>query len=261
MFLREREDDVVLRNSQSRGRQRIRISFKQGEESKKPRKFVVANLLKISKSENFDDAKNEFIIESIIDELDDSFSGCCQLCHTNNLKYNFVLRNVETNETIQVGTTCIIKFGVGKGIFDVDSGVKVLQNLADEQFLINEIQTKVGDVMVLRPDAKELMTFHKNLKKLLEIRGIKNPTSDQLSEIFFGKPKEEIKDIFKLDRMIRVWDKPGYIETVKHKPAKTQSNPKEGTTWHKKRRHVLHHGGTSEIYQVDKYVANKVSSK
>ncbi|MFC6456017.1 hypothetical protein [Paenibacillus vulneris] len=103
--------------------------------------------------------------------------------------------------------------------------------------------------------------FIKTLKKYMDVRGIRNPTDEQLREAFFGVSWRDINDPIKLDRMKMIWDRPAYISTTKSTGVKFQANPKEGTTWHKKRRHVLHHGGTSEIYKVSDYVSKKVDGK
>lgn len=221
--------------------------------------MAISNLLKASRSEVFEEAKEEWIVESVIDESSDEFSGCCHLCNTSNLKYNFVLYNSFTDERIQIGTTCIIRFGVGKGIYDIQSGLTVLQGIVDEQYLTNELQTSINSVMILNPDARELYNFTKNLRKLMELKGVKNPTQDQLGEIFYGSSWRNVTDIIIKNRVSILWEKPGIIETIKHKNVKYQSNPKEGTTFgYKHRKKLTTHFGSSEIYHVEDYVTKKL---
>jgi hypothetical protein len=247
-----------LSKYQSRLKKRITIKYDpKAAEATPARKRIISVLL--SSSSEFDEAKKEFVVESLIDETDDSFSGCCQLCGTTGLKYNFVLHNPITGKRLQVGTTCIIRFGVGQGVYDFDTGITLLQNIADERYLINEIQTAVTSVMAFVPDAVVLARFVKNLRKYMEVRGIKNPSEEQLKQVFFGGAWKDINDPIKLDRMRTIWDRPAYIPTTKpDRNVNHKANPKEGTTWYKKRRHVLHHTGSSEIFKVEDYVTNKV---
>jgi len=249
------EVDFVIKY---RLKKRIKIDYKPSLESSKPRKYIEDNLLKHSAAQDFNSAKNEWIILAVIDETCDGFSEKCELCHTSNLKHNFVLQNTITGSTLRVGSTCIIRFGVIKGIVDVESGIMLLQNKADEAYLINEIQTTVQSVMVLNPDSKELSRFIQNLKKLMELRGVKNPTTDQLGEVMFGQAWKKINDPFKINRVRILWDKPGTIETRRTGRIRERSNPKEGTTWYKKRRPVINTSlSKSEIYNVERHVTDK----
>jgi hypothetical protein len=217
------------------GARKITIKVDNKIELKKPSALAEHNLLVKSRHITFDEAKGEWIVEAVIDSTCDGFSGTCELCHTAGLKHNFVLFNTETGETLSVGSTCIIRFGMVRGVVDVDSGVTFLQNMADEFMMIQQIKTMVNDVMVLTPDARDVSRFYNSLKKILDIRGIKNPSDDQLMEICFGSKTSKVQDPYKLGRLRMLWLKPGMIETRKSK-VRYQANPKEHTTFGYKRR-------------------------
>ncbi|MCY9763257.1 hypothetical protein M5X06_21955 [Paenibacillus alvei] len=228
---------------------KIKIKMDDTELSK-PTLTVKNSLLRKSAAMCFDEAKSEWNLDTLIDSTCDDFSAKCQLCNTPGLKVNFVLSNNITGEKLRVGSTCIIRFGLGKGIYDTESGVTMLQNMADEYELINSIQTMVLDVMLLIPDPSILRKFCEKLRKVMQLKGIKNPSDEQLKIIFWGQNASGITDRYQLARMRMLWDKPGMIETQKRKRLPVQSQPKEGTTFgHKRRTRVQTSLGTSSIYR------------
>lgn len=244
----------------SKFRKRIKVDADFKIELTKPRSVAIRNLCSKSLSQTFDEAKLEWILTDVIDETCDGFVDTCELCHTKNLKYNFVLYNPKTNQTLRVGTTCIIRFRLVKGIVDVESGISVLQKFVDEQMYINQLQTEVASMMVLHPDAKSLMIFHKNLKKVMELKGINNPTVDQIGEICYGPNwKDKSKDQFVFWRLKTIWENPGSIETIKSKPKIANDCNDKDIMWYKKRRPQVYHlgAGRSKIYKVEKEVLDK----
>jgi hypothetical protein len=218
-------------------KKRIKIRFDAKVENSVPSETIQYNILSRSYAENLDDAKREWKIDSIIDETCEGFSDHCQLCNTPHLKHNFVLHNTKTGHTLAVGSTCIIRFKVIKGVVDVESGVTLLQNYADEYYLKNQIQTLANEMFVLRPDARVKFQFVKQLRNYMSAKAINNPSDEQLGELFFGPTWiQRVKDPYVLNRMRDLWYKPGYIETSKPQRIKRKSNPKEGSTFGHKRR-------------------------
>lgn len=237
---------------------RIVVRYDAKVENSTPRPLVVKNMLRRSNSENFDDAKKEWEIDDVIDSTSDNFDDKCQLCHTSNLKHNFVLHNRITGSKLCVGSTCIIRFNVINGIVDVSSGIALLQNKADEYSLKHEIQSMVG--LIIFPPMPEAIDYNKFLKKLhkyFEVRGISNPTIEQLTLLILGdewaNKSEEL-----LMKIKNMWYDPGKIETLKTKKVAPLNNPKEGTTWTKKRtlRTENVSAGRSRAYNTEKYVAD-----
>ncbi|TVX85647.1 hypothetical protein FPZ44_24680 [Paenibacillus agilis] len=212
---------------------RIRVNAK---ESSRPRRHVEANLVFKSVSHEFTDAKTEWNIDRCVDKDSEGFSSSCELCNMTGLKYNFVLSNPSTNEMLRVGTTCIVRFNIGKGVVDVDSGITLLQNKANEFVHLHNLQTMVNDVLLITPDPNTLRQFYELLKKIMDIKGIKHPTDQQLKEAFWGDKASSIEDKYKLMRMRMIWDKPGAIDTHKVKKTKYEPVPKEHSTFGYKRR-------------------------
>lgn len=216
-------------------------------------------MLERCSASDFEEAKKEWEIEGIADSSSDDFSDKCQLCHTSHLEYNFVLHNRITGCKLSVGSTCIIRFNVIKGVVDVQSGVTILQNVADEQHWKNEIQTLVSSVTLpLTPDATVFNKFQKCLRKYFSVRGINNPTDEQLGQLMFGSNWSNKEERI-LYRMRDLWYKPGFIQTVKTKKLPSLSNPKEGQTWAKKRslRTDILSAGRSSEFNVERHVVDK----
>ncbi|KJD45887.1 hypothetical protein [Paenibacillus terrae] len=216
-------------------RNRIVIKYDPKMENSVPSPLIVRNMLEGCSVNNFDEAKKEFDITDVIDSTSDNFSNRCQLCHTSNLKHNFVLHNRITGRTLHVGSRCIIRFNVLKGAVDVSSGIALLQNKADEHSLKHEIQSMVGSIIFpTMPEAIDYNKFIKKLHKYFEVRGISKPTVEQLGLLILGNEwankSEEL-----LMKIKNMWYDPGKIETLKTKKVAPLNNPKEGTTWSKKR--------------------------
>lgn len=226
---------------------KIRIKIEERELTQ-PKQTIEKNLLSRSLHDTFDEAKVEWNIDTLIDSTSDDFSSRCELCNTPGLKYNFVLSNPNTGHTLRVGSTCIIRFGVGKGVYDAESGRVLLQNMADEILLMNDIQTLVQDVMVLNPDPGTLSRFCGKLQKIMSLKGISSPSDEQLKTVLWGN--RPIDDKFKLMRMRMLWDKPGMIETRKVKRVRNQPVYREGSTFgHKRRTRVQTTLGMSSAYR------------
>lgn len=241
MLLKFKRHKVVLGKSQ--------------KEMGKPRHVVRENLFCRSVSDDFDEARQEWDMETVIDETCDGFSGTCELCHTTGLKYNFVLKNHHTGHTLQVGTSCIVRFGIAqRGAVSVESGVTFLQNVIDEQYYKNIIQTHTKDMMVLHPNAKDMRAFLDALRKYFHLRGIKNPSDEHLGDLMFG-PHWMDQDVFKRRRMRDLWDRPGMIEPKKPEKIRFTPNPKEHTTFgYKNRARAFTSLSPSELYNVERYI-------
>lgn len=220
----------------------------------KPRRIVEENLLARSRATDFEEARLlEWSVVTLIDHTSQDFSSRCELCHTTGLKYNFIVQNEVTGYTLRVGTTCILRFGVGTKDMAVESRAAYLQNIADEKYLKNIIQTHVKDVMVLYPERSLLRRFYESLKKYMDLRGIQQPSDEQLGELMFGSHWKN-QNVFYLNRMKALFYTPGIIETVQKKKVQYQANPKEGEIWYKKRRRVQTSLASSEVYQTERFV-------
>jgi len=240
-------------------RQKFIVKIDPNKKLPKPKPMSVAIITDKSRSSNFDEAKAEWVIESAVDETANDFTNVCDLCHNPHLKCNFIIRNLHTGERLRVGSSCIIRFGLVKGNVDLESGVRIINNFVDEQHYTYEARIRLGEVMVLMPEAKELKNFYEALKKVVELKGIKEPTLDQLGEICYGDKWEEVKKRpFEPYRLYDIWHKPGTIQTRKSKVSRV-SSPKEGSTWTRRSKSKVVYNplsGRSNIYNTEKFVTD-----
>lgn len=247
------------------GRERIVIKIDQKEE-KAPSKLIIENLLNVSSAKNFSEAKNEFSIDSIIFEGSYGFNFNCQLCHTPGLKYNFVMVNQVTGKKLNVGSTCIIRFNVGRGVYDVESGTRLLQNIADENYYLTHVRLLGNVVLKPIPHIDDVRLFHESLKKIFNLRGMKHPDIDQIGIVVFSNEwNEKKKSIFNLTRLKDLFERPAYIPVSHNDSIKFKNDDiKEGDQiWYKTRRSSAARStlGRSEQYNIQKYVENKKRKK
>ncbi|RNB59490.1 hypothetical protein EDM57_04940 [Brevibacillus gelatini] len=194
--------------------------YKDGEISTKPRKIVVDNLLRLSVSQNFDEAKSEWEYVDWIDQntLDNmsyfsekppvEFYSTCQLCGQENLRYNLIIQNKINGNKLHVGTTCVIRFGVGAK--DMASGKSAVQRIVDETYTLSEIRALSAGMKVLYPWARDVKQMHGHIKRYFELKMINEPTKEQIAQIMFGK--ESLNDVFLLNRAFDIYYEPGKLD-------------------------------------------------
>jgi hypothetical protein len=216
---------------------------------KAPREYVIRRLLQRSQSQNFDEARREFLIQGVQDSTSEDFSPKCELCDQGGLKHNFILEHEKTGEILRVGSRCILRFGIGKGIYDVESGRVFLQNIVDEKLLLEELRGLYGTILPLTPEAYDVKQYVDRMRKYFSIRGIENPTTEQLLELIPPERRKTV-GIYEQYRLRQLWEKPGTIDTLRTKKRiRTTQNPKEGQTWYKKRRRVQTTLARSDSYK------------
>ncbi|WP_405169469.1 hypothetical protein [Paenibacillus sp. FSL H3-0286] len=218
-----------------------------------PTQFTINAISQNSLSSEYDKARFEWNLNDYKNEASEGFSNICQLCGNPHLKHNFIIHNPNTDRYLSVGSTCIIRFGVVKGNIDVESGTQIVENFMNEREYYFHVRSLVKGMMVLSPDAKEFKMFFENLKKILELRNINNPTIDQLGDICYADRWEKLKnDKMICARLHMLWYKPMQINTIKTK-AKKVPVYKEGTTFgHKSRTTVyIPAAGRSTSYKTD----------
>jgi hypothetical protein len=174
---------------------------------------------------------------SLLISTSEDFTPKCELCNQGGLKLNFILHNDETGAILRVGTTCILRFGIGKHVFDIQSGIQLLQNIVDEERLLTELRGLFGTITPLTPESYDVKQYVERMHKYFSIRGIQTPTDEQLIELI--PPEKRNSSGFYVFRLRQLWEKPGTIDTIRSKrKIRIPQNPKEGETWYKKRRRV-----------------------
>ncbi|WP_256761420.1 hypothetical protein [Cohnella sp. WQ 127256] len=228
-----------------------------------PSPFVTRSVLTNSLSQVFDEARQEWSLSDVIDSTSEGFSDNCELCNTPHLSANFVIHNPLTERSLRVGSRCIIRFGVVKGSVDAASGSLILNNFISERNNLIELRTLLSSVMIFRPHAQDLHDFHNALKKVLDIKGIKEPALEQLGEICYEDRWSEVKnDRLIPHRLMPLWKNPGSIDAIRSKRIPKDEVFVEGKTLGYKKRKSSAYGvgaGRSNIYKVERHVERKDS--
>jgi len=199
-----------------------------------------------SQSSVYDEAKVEWELKAVLSEDSEGFSNICELCGNPHLKTNFIIYNPLTDENLNVGSRCIVRFGLLKGNIDVETGSLIINGFMDLQHYTFQVKSLTRSVMSFTTDAKDYQMFYQGLKKVLELKNIKTPTIDDLGIICYGEDYwENYKDDnYVKSRLHMLWYKPSLINTVKAKVKKDKVY-KEGSTFGHKSRTTVYMPGAA----------------
>ena len=211
-----------------------------------PKAMTINAVVGKSLSNIYDEAKVEWELKAILSEDSEGFSNICELCGNPHLKTNFIIYNPLTDKTLNVGSRCIIRFGLLKGNVDVETGSLIINGFMDLQHYTLQVRALTKSVMVLTPEAKDYRMFYEGLRKVLDLRNIKNPTIEELGSICFTESKwaQYIEDKTVRSRLHMLWYKPLLINTVKTKIKKDKAY-KEGSTFGHKSRTTVYMPGAA----------------
>lgn len=231
--------------------------LKNGELKTAPRPLVIKNLLKDSKSDNFEDAKTEWELVEGITSADHNFMENCELCNSRVYKENWIIQNSNTMAFLRIGCECVKRFIQFAGTSTQADSNTFFENKRKELHLESELQLLYKEVIQLPlPPSNQANKFKKKLLEFLELRGKKH-----LIDTHDGR-KEIIEDILKISSVkpqdnTKIWDLMNGSLPVEHSKKKLKSERfKEGTTLNKKNRKVTSITlSSSESYKnpADKY--------
>jgi len=124
---------------------------------------------------------------------------------------------------------------------------RLLQRSQSQNF--DEARRLYGTILPLTPEAYDVKQYVDRMRKYFSIRGIENPTTEQLLELIPPERRKTV-GIYEQYRLRQLWEKPGTIDTLRTKKRiRTTQNPKEGQTWYKKRRRVQTTLARSDSYK------------
>jgi hypothetical protein len=222
---------------------------------KEPKQMAIRAIVDNSVGDEYDNARFEWELEAVLADDSEGFNNVCDLCGNPSLKNDFVIYNPSTSKRLNVGSSCIVRFGVVKGNVDVESGQLLINNFLESQNLSFQVRSLVKGMMVRQPDAKDFQMFYKSLKKILDSKNLTKPTIEELGDICYGERWGEFQeDEFIRERLRLIWYRPMIINdmTVKTK-VKKDREIKEGSTFgHKSRTSVyMPAAGRSNLYKTD----------
>ncbi|KAA9007215.1 hypothetical protein F4V43_01640 [Paenibacillus spiritus] len=220
-----------------------------------PSPQIVETVIGNSKSNIFDEAKDEWKFQYVLFEDAEGFSGICDLCGNVHLKYCFVIYNPYTEKTLNVGSHCIIRFKLLKGNVDAETGTIMVNNFLKLQKHISIVQGLIKEMMNECVDARSYQLFIESLERILQYHNIKDPTIDQLGEICFGDRWEGQKRyLYKRDRLHKLWYERASIKMIRAKGIKFKALTEKDIYWGKNRtgNHVhLTLAGRSSAFKTD----------
>lgn len=232
-------------------RQRKRFNHKLEELNTTPGPLVRKTLINKSKSNDFDEAKTEWELIEHISSESHAFVENCQLCNHKNHLENWLIKNINTNHTLKIGSDCIRRFIQFAGTSNQADSNRFFQIKSTEILLESELQTLFKEVIQTRlPLARTANKFKRKLKDYLDAKGKYNlvHSSDGRKEIIDKilcistvKPKDYSTLLDLVDGTL-----PVTRETKKFK----NYQYKEGSTLNRKRNTVTYSTlNTSEAFK------------
>lgn len=201
-----------------------------------PGPLMRVRLLERSKAEFYEEARFEWDLDNFIREGDSGFSPVCDLCNNPHLKQNWIIRNIHTNMTMNVGSTCIKRFLILHGTktqAETEKRIQLKEAEIHDELTLRGLYNLV--VKAKKPYSRDFTKFRKKLMHLLEIRGwLHYRTSKEgaktLIEVLF---KIEHPPEHEIERLYLLMKEPRLIPLTREK-VKRERSIKEGETWRKR---------------------------
>ncbi|MEK5209858.1 hypothetical protein [Psychrobacillus sp. FSL H8-0510] len=144
----------------------------QPELTTNPGPLVIRTLLLNSKSNIFEDAKQEWELVTHISNDTEDFVENCELCNHKNYKENWLIQNQHTQALLKVGSDCIRRFIQLAGTSSQADSNTFFDNKQKEISVEIELRVLYKEVIVLPlPTARRANRFKKLLLDLIEKRG------------------------------------------------------------------------------------------
>ncbi|WP_430510852.1 hypothetical protein [Gottfriedia solisilvae] len=218
------------------------------EKENKPGPLVIKNLTKNSLSNVFDEAKNEWEYLEGIDTESPYFVENCELCNSRLHLENHIIKNINTEKRLRIGSDCIKRFVQFAGTSSQESSNTYFEIIQNERKLETEVRMLFKNVVIYPlPTYREANKFRKTFEQLLESKGINYLCDKSEGRI------QLLKDIFKienptLEEQIKFKDFIDGKTAVQRENRKYRDFIKEGESWGKRRRVTSVSLSTSKVY-------------
>ncbi len=136
--------------------------------------IIQRNLINKSFSNDFDEARTEWVYETDIAKGGEHFSTHCELCNQRLYNENYVIRNEKTGSHLQVGSSCITRFVLINGLTNSEDVSNFIKNIRKERTKDKEIHTLFSilrNPRLKRGPAAETRRFKNLLTESLRNRG------------------------------------------------------------------------------------------
>lgn len=137
------------------------------EPSPHPPKHVVKNLLASSVAKSFEEARREWHYSGdMVEEGERGFSRECDLCGPKEqMRHNFVIRNVRTGKTLQVGSVCVKRFLVLAGTSSPEESAAVFDHRTALAVFGRSLRNHIGSLALEPVPEKSLVAIVGALEK------------------------------------------------------------------------------------------------
>lgn len=218
------------------------------EKENKPGPLVTKNLISNSLSNVFEEAKTEWEYLEPLERDSTNFVENCELCNSRLQVENHIIKNINTNKLLRIGSECIKRFVQFSGTTSQESSNTFFATMQLERKLEIEIRSLFTQVVIVPlPTFREANKFRRKLDELLESKGIKNllVTSEGRLKVLQEVIKIEnpsLKIQMKFSDFIN-----GNIALQKE-TKKYRQQIKEGESWGKRKRVTNFTLASSKIY-------------
>lgn len=220
-----------------------------------PGPTIRKNLLNRSEADTYEDAREEWDLE---DYQPYGKQTNCDLCHQENLKRNYVLKNINNGNTMVVGSRCIERFLILAGTKDQEGTLQRLR--LKEKEIGKEIRVRelYREVLLVVPIREMLIEFRKCLVEILDIRGLRHLMESRSEEdtrriiqqvILIEDPPED--EVRRIDDILHRFQLIRNLAVSTRKPKK-EKQIKEGQTWQKRGKVTGTTLSSSEAYRPDR---------
>jgi len=146
---------------------------------------VADNILPLSISRDLSEAFKEWFFTENTEDHEDVIENC-QLCNQEQLRYHFEIKNKLTNHTLQVGSSCILKFDIA--VYDEENIIlsqKDSRKKLDEKLKKMRLESCINSLEKLARIENHIV-----LKRALEYYSKNKYLTPKFASVVFWKLKE-----------------------------------------------------------------------
>jgi len=136
------------------------------QQSKRDYPLIRENVLKNSRSIDWEEARSEWQFEQVIEEGDARFDDHCELCNHAGLETNYLVTNQFTHKSLLVGSRCIKRFIKFCGTLTQDESNDVFERQVKNFEASKVLQALLPNILTI-PTGNELYRFRRASEKIL----------------------------------------------------------------------------------------------
>jgi hypothetical protein len=151
----------------------IQMQMKDNELKTKPGPQITRVLTELSMAANFEDARQEWVLESPIPKESEEFVKHCELCGHRNYVKNWLILNPLTQNKLKIGSECIRRFIHLNGTTNTEDSNRFFEMKEKEYEEMSYIKRLFSEVITDPvPLVGNVTLFRKRLSKIMDKREI-----------------------------------------------------------------------------------------